>query len=85
MKEKLHFGSPEDLRKEAEGKVWRMKIHSDELPIIDKIYPVITTVLRERMGSRLFADEIVDTMQSHIRPILNTHMFTLWRKAKPLG
>lgn len=38
------FGSPEDLRKEAEGKVWRMQISSDELPLIDKKYPVITTV-----------------------------------------
>lgn len=38
------FGSPEDLRKEAEGKVWRMKISSDDLPVIDKKYPVITTV-----------------------------------------
>ena len=38
------FGSPEDLRKKAEGKVWRMQISSDELPVIDKKYPVITTV-----------------------------------------
>ncbi|NLX67261.1 MAG: ABC transporter ATP-binding protein [Bacteroidales bacterium] len=38
------FGSPEDMRKTAEGKVWRMKINSDDLPLIDKKYPVITTI-----------------------------------------
>lgn len=54
------FGSPEDLRKEAEGKVWRMKIHSDELPIIDKIYPVITTVPSGTGWEvQVVADEIV--------------------------
>ena len=54
------FGSPEDLRKEAEGKVWRMKIHSDELPVIDKIYPVITTVPSGTGWEvQVVADEIV--------------------------
>lgn len=38
------FGSPEDMRKRAEGKVWRMQISGDELPLIDKKYPVITTI-----------------------------------------
>ena len=38
------FGSPEELRKKTEGKVWRMQIHSEELPIIDKKYPVVTTI-----------------------------------------
>lgn len=38
------FGSPEEMRKTAEGKVWRMKISGDELPLIDKKYPVITTI-----------------------------------------
>lgn len=38
------FGSPEEMRREAEGKVWRMKITGDELPLVDKKYPVITTV-----------------------------------------
>lgn len=38
------FGSPEEMRKTAEGKVWRMKISSDELPLIDQKYPVITTI-----------------------------------------
>ncbi len=38
------LGSPEEMRKTAEGKVWRMKISGDELPVIDKKYPVITTI-----------------------------------------
>lgn len=38
------FGSPEDMRKEAEGKVWRMQISGDELHLVDKKYPVITTI-----------------------------------------
>lgn len=54
------FGSPEDLRKEAEGKVWRMKINSDELPLIDKKYPVITTVPSGTGWEvQVVADEIV--------------------------
>lgn len=38
------FGSPEEMRKKAEGKVWRMHISGDELHLIDKKYPVITTI-----------------------------------------
>lgn len=38
------FGSPEEMRKKAEGKVWRMQISGDELHMIDKKYPVITTI-----------------------------------------
>jgi ABC-type multidrug transport system ATPase subunit len=38
------FGSPQDMLKEAEGKVWRMKVKGDDLPVIDKKYPVITTI-----------------------------------------
>jgi ABC-type multidrug transport system ATPase subunit len=38
------FGSPEDMRKTAEGKVWRMRISGDDLPLVDKKYPVITTI-----------------------------------------
>ena len=42
--EVAYFGSPVDMLKEAEGKVWRMKVKSDELLLIDKKYPVITTI-----------------------------------------
>ncbi|MDR0794691.1 MAG: ABC transporter ATP-binding protein [Tannerella sp.] len=38
------YGAPQDMLKETEGKVWRIKIKSNELPIIDKKYPVITTI-----------------------------------------
>jgi ABC-type multidrug transport system ATPase subunit len=38
------YGAPQDMLKETEGKVWRIKIKGDELPIIDKKYPVITTI-----------------------------------------
>ncbi|MDR0421682.1 MAG: ABC transporter ATP-binding protein [Proteiniphilum sp.] len=38
------FGSPEDMRRTAEGKVWRMRISGDDLPLIDRKYPVITTI-----------------------------------------
>ena len=38
------FGAPQDMLKEAEGKVWRMKVKGDDLPKIDKLYPVITTI-----------------------------------------
>ena len=37
-------GAPQDMLKEAEGKVWRMKVGGNDLPIIDKKYPVITTI-----------------------------------------
>ena len=30
------FGSPEEMRKKAEGKVWRMQISGDELHLVDK-------------------------------------------------
>ena len=38
------LGSPQEMLKEAEGKVWRIQINGDELPVIDKKYPVITTI-----------------------------------------
>lgn len=38
------YGSPEEMIKNTEGKVWRLKVSSDELTAIDKKYPVITTI-----------------------------------------
>ncbi|MDR1223602.1 MAG: ABC transporter ATP-binding protein [Tannerella sp.] len=38
------FGSPEDMLKEAEGKVWRLKVNGNDLPVIDGKYPVISTI-----------------------------------------
>jgi len=54
------FGSPEEMRKKAEGKVWRMKISGDELLLVDKKYPVITTVPSGTGWEiQVVADEIV--------------------------
>lgn len=38
------FGSLREMLQEAEGKVWRMHISSDEMPVIDAKYPVISTI-----------------------------------------
>jgi ABC-type multidrug transport system ATPase subunit len=38
------LGAPQDMLKETEGKVWRIKISRDELPVIDKKYPIISTI-----------------------------------------
>jgi ABC-type multidrug transport system ATPase subunit len=38
------FGSPQEMLKDTEGKVWRMKISGDDLGRIDAKYPVITTI-----------------------------------------
>ncbi len=54
------FGSPEEMRKQAEGKVWRMKISGDELALVDKKYPVITTIPSGTGWEiQVVADEIV--------------------------
>ena len=42
--EVVFFGPPQDMLKEAEGKVWRMKVQANELNEVDKKYPVITTI-----------------------------------------
>lgn len=38
------YGSPEEMLKLAEGKVWRIKVSSDDLHEVDKKYPVIATI-----------------------------------------
>lgn len=38
------YGSPEDMLKRAEGKVWRLKVAGSELATVDKLYPVISTI-----------------------------------------
>jgi ABC-type multidrug transport system, ATPase component len=37
-------GSPEEMIKKAEGKVWRIKVSADQLHEVDKKYPVISTI-----------------------------------------
>lgn len=38
------YGSPQDMLRETEGKVWRMKVRGEELPAVDRLYPVISTI-----------------------------------------
>lgn len=38
------YGTPQDMLKQAEGKVWRIKVSGDDLHEIDKKYPVISTI-----------------------------------------
>ena len=38
------YGSPQDMLRQAEGKVWRIRVTSDELHEVDKLYPVISTI-----------------------------------------
>ncbi|NDV64519.1 ABC transporter ATP-binding protein [Bacteroides sp. 224] len=38
------YGSPEEMIKRTEGKVWRIKVSADELHEVDKKYPVISTI-----------------------------------------
>jgi ABC-type multidrug transport system ATPase subunit len=38
------FGSPQDMLRDATGKVWRMRINGDELSRVDAKYPVISTI-----------------------------------------
>jgi ABC-type multidrug transport system ATPase subunit len=38
------FGSPQEMLREAEGKVWRLKVRGDDLPTIDRRYAVISTI-----------------------------------------
>ncbi|MDH6314038.1 ABC-2 type transport system ATP-binding protein [Parabacteroides sp. PFB2-10] len=42
--EVAYYGSPEDMLKQAEGKVWRIQINGDQLHDVDKKYPVISTI-----------------------------------------
>ena len=38
------YGSPQDMLRQAEGKVWRIRVTSDELHEVGKLYPVISTI-----------------------------------------
>ncbi|MDR1783975.1 MAG: ABC transporter ATP-binding protein [Dysgonamonadaceae bacterium] len=55
------FGSPEELLHRAEGKVWRLRVSSEELQQIDRLYPVIATIPSgSRWEVQVVADEIKD-------------------------
>lgn len=38
------YGSPEEMLKRAEGKVWRIRVSADKLHEVDKKYPIISTI-----------------------------------------
>ena len=38
------YGSPQDMLRQAEGKVWRIRVTGDKLHEVDKLYPVISTI-----------------------------------------
>ncbi len=53
-------GSPQDMLKQAEGKVWRVRIAGDQLTEIDAKYPVIATIpTANGWEVQVVADEIV--------------------------
>jgi ABC-type multidrug transport system ATPase subunit len=55
------YGAPQDMLKEAEGKVWRMKVSGDDLPAVDGKYPVISTIPSGTGWEvQVIADEIDD-------------------------
>jgi len=55
------LGSPQEMLKEAEGKVWRIQISGDDLPLIDKKYPIISTIPSGTGWEvQVVADEIKD-------------------------
>jgi ABC-type multidrug transport system ATPase subunit len=39
-----YFGSPEEMLKKAEGKVWRIRVPGNQLHEIDNLYPVVSTI-----------------------------------------
>ncbi|MDR0844368.1 MAG: ABC transporter ATP-binding protein [Tannerella sp.] len=54
------FGSPEDMLKRAEGKVWRIMVTANELAEVDKRYPIITTIPSDSGWEvQVVADEVV--------------------------
>jgi ABC-type multidrug transport system ATPase subunit len=52
-------GSPEEMLKRAEGKVWRVRVTSDELTRIGNAYPVVATIPSGKTWEvQVVADEI---------------------------
>jgi ABC-type multidrug transport system ATPase subunit len=53
------YGSPEEMLKRAEGKVWRVRVTSDELTKIGNAYPVVATIPSGKTWEvQVVADEI---------------------------
>ncbi|MDR1673170.1 MAG: ABC transporter ATP-binding protein [Bacteroidales bacterium] len=65
------FGSPEEMLKHAEGKVWRIKISGDQLQEVDKRYPVISTIPSGTGWEvQVVADEVTGFNAEQIPPTL---------------
>jgi len=76
------LGAPQEMLKEAEGKVWRIKINSDELPVVDKKYPIISTI-PSGLGweVQVIADEIKDYKAEPYPPNLE-HAYVYYMEKK---
>ena len=73
-------GSPQDMLKLAEGKVWENQGAIDQLHEIDKKYPAISTIPSGTIWEvQVVADKVEDTRRSHFTPIWNTPMYITWR------
>ncbi|MDR1562005.1 MAG: ABC transporter ATP-binding protein [Dysgonamonadaceae bacterium] len=65
------FGSPEELLKQAEGKVWRLQVNDEELREIDSKYPVIVTVPSgDGWEIEVVSDEVLGYSAEHCQPNL---------------
>jgi ABC-type multidrug transport system ATPase subunit len=53
------YDSPQEMLKQAEGKVWRIRVTGEELPQISNLYPVISTIPSGAIWElQVVADEI---------------------------
>lgn len=76
------FGSPQDMLKQAEGKVWRIKVNGDELHKIDKLYPVISTIPSGTGWEvQVVADEIKE-YEAELYPPNLEHAYVYYMESK---
>lgn len=61
------YGDPQEMLKRAEGKVWRIKITSEQLHEVDKKYPVIATIPSGKAWEvQVVADKIEEIGRAHV-------------------
>ena len=76
------YGSPQDMLRQAEGKVWRIRVTSDELHEVDKLYPVISTIPPVRAGKcRSWLTRYRDMMRNPYPPNLE-HAYVYYMENK---
>lgn len=76
------LGSPQDMLKQAEGKVWRIKVNGDELHKIDKLYPVISTIPSGAGWEvQVVADEIKE-YEAELYPPNLEHAYVYYMESK---